>query len=141
MKGSSVWFWPTEEMAVTGSMPRPVRAMSVGFEVVASDPLVSTSQIALVRTPPAVNQRPPPAVLGEEPSLTVIEAKSTSERLYPKVWEFAMLSEIVASLLACAFSPETPAVIEEEIPILSPLSARGRSLENQLHAASLGGRA
>ena len=33
-----------------------------------------------------------------------------------------MLSEIVASLLAFAFSPDTPAFSDEEIPMLSPLS-------------------
>jgi len=32
-----------------------------------------------------------------------------------------MLSEIVASLLAFALRPETPAFIDEEIPMLGPL--------------------
>ena len=50
---------------VTGRKPRPVIAMSVAFEVVVSAPLASMSQIALVLTPPAVNQRPPPTVFGE----------------------------------------------------------------------------
>ena len=35
-----------------------------------------------------------------------------------------MLSEMVASLLAFAFSPDTPAFSDEEIPMLSPLSVR-----------------
>ena len=55
--------------------------MSVAFEVVVSAPLASMSQIALVRTPPAVNQRPPPTVFGDRESLTVSEEKSTSARL------------------------------------------------------------
>ena len=35
-----------------------------------------------------------------------------------------MLSEMVASLFAFAFSPDTPAFSDEEIPMLSPLSVR-----------------
>ena len=66
---------------MTGRKPRPVIARSVAFEVVVSAPLASMSQIALVRTPPAVNQRPPPTVFGDFASLTVIEEKSTSARL------------------------------------------------------------
>ena len=40
-----------------------------GVVVCASAPLASTSQIALVLTPPAVNQRPPPTVFGDLASL------------------------------------------------------------------------
>ena len=36
-----------------------------------------------------------------------------------------MLSEMVASLFAFAFRPETPAFSDEEIPMLFPLSVRG----------------
>ena len=71
----------TEASEVTGRKPRPVSAMSVAFEVVVSAPLASMSQIALVRTPPAVNQRPPPTVFGDRESLTVSDEKSTSARL------------------------------------------------------------
>ncbi len=138
MNGRSVPVCPTDAILVTGSMPRPVSAMSVALLVVVSAPLASMSQIALVRTPPAVNQRPPPVVLGDFASLTVIEAKSTSARLYPKVCEFAMLSDIVASLFALAFSPDTPAFIDEEIPILSPLSVRGSVAGNSLQGARHG---
>jgi hypothetical protein len=81
MNGASAGLPPTEAIPVTGSMPRPVMARSVGLVVEASAPLASMSQIAFVRTPPAVNQRPPPAVKGVRESLTVIEAKSTSARL------------------------------------------------------------
>ena len=81
MNGRSPLAWPTEARTVTGSMPRPVIAMSVAFEVVVSAPLASMSQIASVLTPPAVNQRPPPTVFGEPLSLTVIEEKSMSARL------------------------------------------------------------
>ncbi len=81
ISGRSAVFCPTEASAVTGSMPRPVSARSVAFAVVASAPLASMSQIALVRTPPAVNQRPPPIVLCVALPLTAIEEKSTSERL------------------------------------------------------------
>src|SRR6476659_5749056 len=38
-----------------------------------------------------------------------------------------MLSEIVASLLALAFRPDTPAFSDEEIPMLDPLSVGGAS--------------
>ena len=81
MNGRSPFAWPTEASAVTGSMPRPVMAMSVALDVVVSAPLASMSQIAPVRTPPAVNQRPPPTVFGEPLLLTVIDAKSMSARL------------------------------------------------------------
>ena len=66
---------------LTGRKPRPVIARSVALLVCASAPLASTSQTALVLTPPAVNQRPPPTVFGDLASLTVIEEKSTSARL------------------------------------------------------------
>ena len=125
MKGSSAPGASTDEMAVTGSMPRPVSDRSVGLFVLTSAPLASMSQIALVVTPPALKPRPPPGATTVRVSLTVIEAKSTSERLYPKVCELAMLSEIVASLFAFAFRPETPAFIEEEMPILQSFVREG----------------
>jgi len=58
-----------------------VIARSVELLVVVIAPLSDTSQIAWVCTPPAVNQRPPPTVLGDLESLMVIEEKSMSARL------------------------------------------------------------
>lgn len=80
MKGRLPPTTSTEAMLVTGSMPRPVIARSVGFEVDSSAPFASTSQTALVPTPPALKSRPPPEA-GERPSFTVIDAKSISARL------------------------------------------------------------
>ncbi len=68
---------------MTGRKPRPVTARSVALLVVVSAPLSLTSQIAWVRTPPAVNHRPPPTVFGDFESLIVIDEKSMSARLYP----------------------------------------------------------
>jgi len=47
-----------------------------------------------------------------------MEWKSVTARLYPYVEEFAILSEMVANLLAFAANPATPALSEEEIVIL-----------------------
>ena len=49
-----------------------------------------------------------------------MEEKSLSAVLYPKVDEFAILSEIVASLLAFTFKPVTPAFMEEEMLTMCP---------------------
>ena len=81
MNGISAVVCPSDAVVLTGRKPRPVTARSVAFEVWAMAPLASTSQIALVLTPPAVNQRPPPMVFGDFASATVSEEKSTSARL------------------------------------------------------------
>ena len=81
MKGIAAVFCPIDAVVLTGRKPRPVTARSVEFDVWAIAPLASTSQMALVLTPPAVNQRPPPMVFGDLASATVSEEKSTSARL------------------------------------------------------------
>jgi hypothetical protein len=78
MKGRSPGTASTAAIVVTGRRPRPVIAMSVEFELEVSAPLASMSQIAFERTPPAVNQRPPPGVKALRPSETASEAKSVS---------------------------------------------------------------
>jgi hypothetical protein len=52
------------------------------------------------------------------------------------VEEFAMLSEIVASRVAFAFSPATPALSEEDIVMGKRLSAASDPCGAKLHGAT-----
>jgi hypothetical protein len=96
---------------MTGSMPRPDTARSNAFAVPTMPPRSSTRRLVEARTPPAEYVPPP-----REPDMTML-SNSVEARLYPKVEEFAMLSEIVASRVAFAFRPAKPAFSEEEIVI------------------------
>ena len=115
---------------MTGSIPRPLTAKSVGFDVDTSAPRSSISRDVVVRTPPAEYVPRPLSI--------TIDSKSVTARLYPYVDEFEILSEMVANREAFAAKPATLAFKEEEIDIRKSLSASDNDVTScRLNRAAL----